>query len=95
MERRNKEMAYKIDENCIACGSCIAECKNGAIHDGEKISVINPARCTECVGVHENPECAIVCPVDAPIADPKHKESREELLAKWKKLHPGKPPAYV
>ncbi len=88
-------MAYKITEKCIACGSCIAECANGAIRDGEKFSVINPARCTECVGVHEYPECAVVCPVDAPVSDPARKESHEELMAKWKKLHPGKTPAYT
>jgi ferredoxin len=88
-------MAYKITDKCIACGTCISECPNGAIKDGEKYSVINPDRCTECVGSHEKPECEVTCPIGAPVLDPKHKESHAELLAKWKKLHPGKAPAYV
>ena len=89
-------MAYKIlVEKCIACGTCIAECPNGAIRDGERTSVINPDRCTECVGAHQKPECAVICPIEAPVPDPDHKESREQLLAKWKKLHPNKTPAYV
>jgi ferredoxin len=88
-------MAYKITEKCIACGSCISECPNGAIRDGDPISVINPDRCTECVGVHQKPECAVVCPIEAPAPDPAHKESKEALLAKWKKLHPNKKPAYA
>lgn len=88
-------MAYKITEKCIACGSCISECPNGAIHDGDPILVINPDRCTECVGAHEKPECAVICPIEAPAPDPDHKENREELLAKWKKLHPKKTPIYV
>jgi ferredoxin len=89
-------MAYKIlEEKCIACGTCIGECPNGAIRDGEKTSVINPDRCTECVGAHQKPECEVICPIQAPVPDPAHKESREQLLAKWKKLHPNKTPAYV
>jgi ferredoxin len=88
-------MAYKITEKCVACGSCIAECPNGAIRDGDPYCVINPARCTECVGAHEKSQCLIVCPTNAPVLDPAHKENHDELLAKWKKLHPGKTPAYV
>jgi hypothetical protein len=30
--------------------------------------------------------------VDAPKPDADRKESREQLLAKWKKLHPGETP---
>jgi hypothetical protein len=26
------------------------------------------------------------------VADPDHKEAREQLLNKWKKLHPGETP---
>ena len=31
-------MAYKITENCAACGTCIDECPNGAISAGDKIA---------------------------------------------------------
>ena len=88
-------MAYKIIEECIACGNCQAECPNDAISDGEVISVIDPAKCTECIGAHESSQCSTVCPVGAPVPDPDHKESREQLLDKWKKLHPGETPAYA
>jgi ferredoxin len=85
-------MAYKITEDCISCGACEAECANGAISEGESICVIDPDRCTECVGNFELPKCAEVCPVEACVPDPEQAESREELLAKWQRLHPGETP---
>ncbi|MCD6453251.1 MAG: YfhL family 4Fe-4S dicluster ferredoxin [Dehalococcoidales bacterium] len=86
-------MAYKITDECISCGACEAECPNEAISEGETIYVIDPDKCTECVGGFDSPRCAEVCPVEAPQADPKHAESKEQLLEKWRKLHPGKEPA--
>jgi len=85
-------MAYKITEDCISCGACESECLNTAISEGETIYVIDPDKCTECVGFFESSKCAEVCPVDCCIADPEHKESREELLKKWQRLHPGETP---
>jgi len=82
-------MAYKITEDCISCGACDMECANGAIAEGTGIFVIDPYKCTECVGNFESPQCAAVCPVDACVPDPEHPESHEELLAKWHSLHPG------
>ena len=32
---------------------------------------IVPEKCTECVGFHEEPQCAAVCPVDCCIPDEK------------------------
>jgi ferredoxin len=81
-------MAYKINEDCISCGACESECPNNAIKEGDTVFVINPDKCTECVGAHDSPKCAEVCPVDAPKPDPKHQETKEALLAKYKKLHP-------
>jgi ferredoxin len=86
-------MAYKITDECINCGACEEECKNEAISEGEEIYVINPDKCTECVGNFESPKCAEVCPVDAAVPDSNHVESQEELLAKWQTLHPGETPA--
>ena len=40
-------MAYVINDDCIACGTCIDECPVGAISEGDKYS-INPDMCTEC-----------------------------------------------
>ena len=85
-------MAYKITDECINCGACEPECKNEAIKEGDPIYVIDLAKCTECVGWFASPKCAEVCPVDCCVSDPDHKESREQLLDKWKKLHPGKTP---
>jgi len=85
-------MAYKITDECISCGACEAECKNQAISEGETSYVIDPDRCTECVGYHDSPKCVEVCPVEAPQPDPDHVESKEQLLEKWRKLHPGEVP---
>ena len=86
-------MAYKITEDCISCGACEAECGNGAISEGDETFVIDPDKCTECVGNAESPRCADICAVDACVPDPDHSESRDQLLAKWQKLHPGETPA--
>jgi ferredoxin len=86
-------MAYKITDDCISCGTCKIECGNDAIVDGEDHSKIDPDRCTECVGNFESPQCVDICPMEACVPDPDHVESREQLLEKWKKLHPGETPA--
>ena len=44
-------------------------------------------KCTECVGFHEEPQCAAVCPVDCCVPDPDHPETEKELLGKKEKLH--------
>jgi ferredoxin len=81
-------MAYKITDECISCGACEAECPNKAISEGDTVYKIDPDKCTECVGSHDSSKCAEVCPVEAPQPDPAHVETKEALLAKYKKLHP-------
>jgi len=44
-------------------------------------------KCTECVGFHDEPQCAAVCPVDCCVDDPEHRESREDLMAKKEFMH--------
>jgi ferredoxin len=51
-------MAYKISEECIACGTCIDECPVEAISEGD-IYKIDADLCTDCGS------CAEVCPVEA------------------------------
>ncbi len=85
-------MAYKISEDCISCGACESECPNAAIKEGDNIFVIDPNKCTECVGSYDSSKCAEVCPVAAPNPDSAHKETKEELLKKWQALHPGETP---
>ncbi len=88
-------MAYKIIAECISCGACEPECPNQAIKEGETVYVINPDKCTECVGFYAASRCVEVCPVDACKTDEAHKETKDQLLDKFKKLHPGKAPANV
>jgi ferredoxin len=57
-------MALLINEDCISCGACEPECPNEAISQGESIYVIDPAKCTECVGSFDTSKCVDVCPVD-------------------------------
>jgi ferredoxin len=79
-------MAYMITEECINCAACEPECPNEAIFVGDEIYEINPDLCTECVGHFDESQCAAVCPVDCCVPDPDHKETKEELMAKYKKL---------
>lgn len=44
-------------------------------------------KCTECVGFHDEPQCASVCPVDCCVDDENVRESKEDLLAKKSKMH--------
>ena len=81
-------MAFKITEDCISCGACEPECPNNAISEGETIYVIDPDKCTECVGAYDSSRCADVCPVDACVADPEHQETKEQLQEKYQRLHP-------
>lgn len=81
-------MAYKITEDCTACGLCTEECPNNAISEGEDIYVIDPDKCTECVGFYDTQQCAEVCPSDACVPDEDHQESQEELMEKKKRLNP-------
>lgn len=53
----------------------------------DEVYYIVPDKCTECVGFHEEPQCAAVCPVDCCIPDPDQEETEEELLAKKESLH--------
>ncbi|MCE3007246.1 MAG: 4Fe-4S dicluster domain-containing protein [Bacteroidetes bacterium] len=48
---------------------------------------IVPNKCTECMGFHEEPQCAAVCPVDCCVPDPEHPEPEETLLAKQHWMH--------
>jgi ferredoxin len=79
-------MALIISEECINCGACEPECPNQAISAGDERYVINFEKCTECVGHFDESQCAAVCPVDACVPDPAHKESKEELMAKFHRL---------
>ena len=61
-------MALKINDDCTSCDACVSVCPNEAISAGDVIYVIDPAKCTECVGQHDVPQCQTVCPADAIVA---------------------------
>ena len=44
-------------------------------------------KCTECVGFHDEPQCAAVCPVDCCVDDEDNVETKKELLAKKDFMH--------
>ena len=79
-------MSLKITHACINCDVCEPECPNEAIYMGPEIYHIDPARCTECIGHFDEPQCVEVCPVDCIPLDPDHQEDREQLLEKYRKL---------
>ena len=79
-------MSLMITDECINCDVCEPECPNEAISPGDEIYEIDPDLCTECVGHYETSQCVEVCPVDCIPLDPNHKESKEELMEKYKIL---------
>lgn len=63
----------------------------GAYDEQEALSFdffyIVPEKCTECVGFHDEPQCASVCPVDCCPQDENNEETEDELIEKQKLLH--------
>jgi len=79
-------MAMLIKADCINCDACEPECPNEAISPGEDVYVVDPAKCTECVGHFEKSQCVMVCPVDCIVIDPSHTETKEQLQEKFERL---------
>ena len=75
-----------IAEECTSSGPCVEECPNEAIPEEYPIYVIDPEKCTECVGFYDEPQCVSVCPVECIVPNSAHRVSREELLAKKERL---------
>jgi ferredoxin len=66
-------------------GEADAEVKQSPVSDEYYYIVTD--KCTECVGFHEEPQCAAVCPVDCCVPDPEHVETEDQLLAKKAFMH--------
>ena len=60
--RRRNIMAYTINDDCISCGACAADCPVEAISEGDGKYVIDADACIDCGA------CADSCPVSAPQA---------------------------
>lgn len=72
---------YQLDDGTVV----VADAKQKPVSD--EFYYIVPDKCTECVGFHEEPQCAAVCPVDCCVPDPDRKESEDILLHRKEKLH--------
>ncbi|WP_027527698.1 ferredoxin [Bradyrhizobium sp. Ec3.3] len=58
-------MPFKIiAAQCTSCSACEPECPNVAIAEKGGTFMIDPKKCTECVGHFDEPQCVAVCPVD-------------------------------
>jgi Fe-S-cluster-containing dehydrogenase component len=79
-------MALWITDECINCDVCEPECPNGAISMGPETYVIDPRRCTECVGHFDEPQCVQLCPVSCIPVNPSQVETKEQLLEKFHRL---------
>lgn len=66
---------------------CDAEKENTDGSFSEDYYFIVTNKCTECVGFHEEPQCAAVCPVDCCVPDEDNVESEDDLLAKKDWMH--------
>jgi ferredoxin len=84
---KDTTMALTINENCTACDACKPVCPNEAISVGDPFYVIDPLRCTECVGAEDEPQCKLVCPADCIVQHPDFNETPEELMAKYESIH--------
>lgn len=62
-----------------------ADKMNGPVEDDFYYIVTD--KCTECVGFHEEPQCAAVCPVDCCVPDEDNVETEEQLLLKKSLMH--------
>ncbi|MEL6866330.1 MAG: 4Fe-4S dicluster domain-containing protein [Bacteroidota bacterium] len=78
---------YELDNNSLPDGdkAISADSLQNPIDD--EIYYIVPDKCTECVGFHEEPQCAAVCPVDCCVDDPDREETEEVLMGRKDRLH--------
>lgn len=62
-------MSLQIVDACVNCWACLPLCPNKAIYEAKPHFLIDPDRCTECIGDHDDPQCAAVCPIEEAIID--------------------------
>lgn len=85
-------MALMITAECINCDVCEPECPNQAISMGDEHYIIDPDKCTECVGHFGEPQCVQVCPVECIPVNPERVETREQLMQKFWRLQNASQP---
>ncbi|MGZ8387936.1 MAG: YfhL family 4Fe-4S dicluster ferredoxin [Rhodoplanes sp.] len=79
-------MALLINEDCTACDACEPVCPNQAITAGNPIYVIDPEKCTECVGAEDEPQCKLVCPAECIVQNPNYVETKDELVTQIREV---------
>jgi ferredoxin len=62
-------VALIINELCVNCWACVPVCPNEAIYEAKPHFLIEPSKCTECLGDYEHPQCASICPIECCITD--------------------------
>jgi ferredoxin len=86
VEWRMGEGTTVTGEYTIETGKAIdVEAEQAPVSD--EFYYIVPDKCTECVGFHEEPQCAAVCPVDCCVPDPEREEQEAALGARQALLH--------
>jgi len=85
-EGKDFEMALRISDDCSACDACVDACPNNAISAANPYYIIDPLRCTECVGVEDEPQCKLVCSVECIDENPSYPETKEQLRMKYQAL---------
>ena len=84
---------YKLSDGTTLTGNVVlpngnelnADEDQEAIDDEVYFIVVD--KCTECIGFHDEPQCAAVCPVDCCVPDEENEETEAQLIAKKDFLH--------
>ena len=86
MEWRYKDGTSLLGDIVLANGQkANADLPQAPVSD--EVYYIVPDKCTECMGFHQEPQCAAVCPVDCCVPDENHVEDEATLLARKAFLH--------
>jgi ferredoxin len=62
-------MSLEIIESCVNCYACEPLCPNDAIYQASPHFLIDPDKCTECLGDFDDAQCASICPIEGAITD--------------------------
>lgn len=62
-------MSFSINELCVNCWACVDVCPNDAIASAKPHFTITASKCTECIGDHDDAQCASICPIEGAILD--------------------------
>ena len=62
-------MALEIVASCVNCYACEPLCPNQAIFQASPHFLIDPVKCTECLGDFDDAQCASICPIECAIVD--------------------------